>query len=67
MSTQTTITLPDDIMEVIGLLEEEKGRSRSAIIIHLIEKGISPALEEVNKIEVTRKLVEERKTKKNSS
>ena len=64
MSTQTTITLPDDIMEVIGLLEEEKGRSRSAIIIHLIEKGISPALEEVNKIEVTRKLVEERKTKK---
>lgn len=63
MSIQTSITIPDDLAEIIEMLEAEKGRSKSAIIIYLIEKGVPPAMEEINKIGIARSIIEERKTK----
>ncbi|MGD1805830.1 hypothetical protein ACP6PL_10380 [Dapis sp. BLCC M126] len=65
MSIQTSITIPDDLAAIIEMLEIEKGRSKSQIIIYLIEKGIVPAMEEINKIETVKSLIE-KKTKENS-
>ena len=57
MSVQFSITLPDDVAEIIQMIVKEKGRSQSAIVLYLIEKGLPGALEELNKLEITRKLI----------
>ncbi|NET29991.1 ribbon-helix-helix protein, CopG family [Okeania sp. SIO1I7] len=63
MSIQFSITLPDDVADIIQMLVKEKGRSQSAIVLYLIEKGIPSALEETNKLEITKKLIAAREEK----
>ncbi len=61
MSVQLTVTLPDDVAETLQVFAQEKRRSQSAIVLYLVEKGLPIALEELNKLEVAKKLIDARK------
>lgn len=54
MSVQFSITVPDDLNEIIEMLVTKKSRTKSAICIYLMEKGLSPATRELNDIEVAK-------------
>ena len=57
MSANFSITVPDHVYEVVMLIAKEKGLSQSSACVFLMEKGISPAVEETNKLEVVKKLI----------
>lgn len=54
MSVQFSIAVPDDLNEIIEMLVTKKSRTKSAICIYLMEKGLSTAIRELNDIEVAK-------------
>ena len=63
MSHQQNVTIPDHVWEVITFISEEKNLSLSRAIVYCAEKGVSVVLEEMNKLEVAKKLVDARREK----
>ena len=63
MSASFSITVPDHVHEVVMLMAKEKGLSQSSACVFLMEKGISSALEETNKLEVVKNLIAAREQK----
>ena len=57
MSANFSITVPDHIYEIVMLMSKQKGLSQSSACVFLMEKGISLAIEETNKLEVVKKLI----------
>ena len=57
MSANFSITVPDHIYEIVILMSKQKRLSQSSACVFLMEKGISLALEETNKLEVVKKLI----------
>lgn len=69
MSHQQNVTVPDHVWKVIAFISEEKNLSLSGAIVYCAEKGASVVLEEINKLEIAKKLVDarrERETKLSS-
>jgi metal-responsive CopG/Arc/MetJ family transcriptional regulator len=64
---QISITIPNDLEEILNLLSSEQKRSKSELASHALELGLAQYLEALNKREVYKSLVEKRKAKATES
>lgn len=62
-----SVAVPDDLMDAIELISSETGRSLSASFVLVAEKGLPVLIEEMNKMEVYKNLIAERKAKGNDN
>lgn len=58
---QITVTIPDDIAEVIAAIVAQTGRSQSSLCASYIEEGVYKHVEQLNKVEAWKSMIK-RKT-----
>ena len=57
---QTSVTIPDDVYALLNQVSNETGRSISSLIADYAKDGVYNEIENLNKVEVWRKLVRQR-------
>ena len=61
---QISITIPNDVDEILSLMSAEQKRSKSELASHALEIGLAQYLESLNKRATYKMLAEERKARK---
>ncbi len=57
---QVTVSIPDDLAEIISLIVKETGRSQSGLCADWIKDGVYKEVENLNKVEVYKSLLKKR-------
>jgi hypothetical protein len=58
---QITVTIPDDVAELVASIVQETGRSQSGLCASYIEEGVYRHIEQLTKIENWKLIVKKRK------
>lgn len=58
---QITVTIPDDIAEVISAIVAETGRSQSSLCASYIQEGVYRHIEQLNKVEAWKSTIEQKR------
>lgn len=64
---QISVTIPNDLDEILNFLSTEHKRSKSDLASHAIELGLAHYLESLNKREVYLSLVAKRRAKESAA
>lgn len=59
---QITVTIPDDIAEVVSAIVAETGRSQSSLCASYIEDGVYKHVEQLNKVEAWKSMIAKRRS-----
>ena len=60
---QITVTIPEDIAEVISAIVAETGRSQSSLCASYIEEGVYKHIEQLSKVEAWKSTIERKRLK----
>ncbi|GET43857.1 hypothetical protein [Microseira wollei] len=58
---QITVTIPDDIAEVISAIVAETGRSQSSLCASYIEEGVYKHIEQLSKVEAWKSTIKQKR------
>jgi len=58
---QITVTIPDDIAEVISAIVAETGRSQSSLCASYIQEGVYKHIEQLSKVEAWKSTIERKR------